>query len=152
MPWLMKTEPEEYGLADLARAGVDRWDGVRNYAARNHMKACAAGDRVLIYHSGRSPQIVGIAEVARAAYADPTQFDPDRATFDAKSPPDSPRWVALDLRYVAELASPVTLAALKSDARLADLAMLRQTRLSVSPVSDPHFDLIVSLAGGVTGG
>ncbi len=152
MPWLMKTEPEEYGLADLEEAGVDRWDGVRNYAARNHLKACAVRDPVLIYHSGSSPQVVGVAEVARAAYADPLQFDPDSDYFDAKSPPDNPRWVAVDLRYVARLAVPVTLATLKSDPRLADLAVVRQPRLSVSPVSQPHFDLIVSLASGVAGG
>jgi predicted RNA-binding protein with PUA-like domain len=148
MPWLMKTEPEEYGLADLEKAGVGRWDGVRNYAARNHMKACAVGDRVLIYHSGKSPQIVGIAEVARAAYADPAQFAPDSDYFDAKSSPDDPRWVALDLRYVTRLAVPVTLATLKADPRLADLAMLRQTRLSVAPVSPQHYEIILSLGAG----
>ncbi|MEZ4266829.1 MAG: EVE domain-containing protein [Myxococcota bacterium] len=148
MPWLMKTEPEEYGLDDLRAAGVGRWDGVRNYAARNHMRACAVGDAVFIYHSGKSPQIVGLAEVARAAYPDPAQFDPASATFDAKSSPDDPRWSALDLRYVAHLVVPVPLSTLKTDPRLADLALLRQSRLSVSPVSEAHFELIVSLGGG----
>jgi predicted RNA-binding protein with PUA-like domain len=144
----MKTEPDEYGLADLRAAGTGRWDGVRNYAARNHMRACGEGDRVLIYHSGKSPGIVGIAAVARAAYADPAQFDPQSDFYDAKSKPDDPRWSALDLRYVATLKAPVTLAALKADPRFADLAILRQSRLSVAPVSPQHFELIVAMAGG----
>jgi len=149
MPWLMKTEPEEYGLEDLKKAGVGRWDGVRNYKARNHMKACLAGDKILIYHSGKKPQIVGVAEVARAAYPDPAQFDADSDYFDAKATPEKPRWVALDLRYVGELKSPVSLATLKSDERFQDMEMLRQTRLSVAEVGQGHFDLVLELGQGL---
>ncbi|MCB9726903.1 MAG: EVE domain-containing protein [Deltaproteobacteria bacterium] len=145
MPWLMKTEPEEYGLDDLRTAGTGRWDGVRNYAARNHMRACQPGDRVLIYHSGKAPQIVGIAEIARAAYPDPAQFDPESAYYDPKSKPDDPRWVSVDLRYLSHLDEPVSLATLKGDERFQDLAILRQSRLSVAPVAQEHYDLIVAL-------
>jgi predicted RNA-binding protein with PUA-like domain len=149
MPWLVKTEPEEYGLNDLKKVGVGRWDGVRNYKARNHMRACLVDDLVLIYHSGKKPKIVGIAEVARVAYPDPAQFDPESDYYDAKATPENPRWVALDLRYVGELKTPVSLAILKSDERFQDMEMLRQTRLSVAEVGQGHFDLVLALGQGL---
>ncbi len=149
MAWLMKTEPDEYGLHDLKEAKVGRWDGVRNYQARNHMKSCLEGDQVLIYHSGKGPKIVGIAKVAREAYPDPAQFDDESDYFDPKATPENPRWVALDLEYVGELKSPVSLATLKSDDRFQEMEMLRQSRLSVAEVDGIHFDLVLSLGGGL---
>lgn len=148
----MKTEPEEYGLHDLKAVKVGRWDGVRNYKARNNMQACLQDDQVLIYHSGKNPKIVGLAKVARAAYADPAQFDSESDYFDAKATPEKPRWVALDLEYVGELKSPVSLATLKADTRFQEMEMLRQTRLSVAEVEQNHFDLIMNLGGGLLEG
>lgn len=148
MPWLMKTEPEEYGLDDLEASGVGRWDGVRNYKARNHMNACRAGDAVLIYHSGKNPAVVGTAIVDREAYPDPAQFDPTSDYFDAASTPDAPRWVALDLRYKSTFARPVTLREIKANATLADMELLRISRLSVSHVTDDELATILALAEG----
>lgn len=146
MQWLMKTEPEVYGLADLEAAKVGRWDGVRNYSARNHLRECKEGDEVLIYHTGKQPMVVGLAEVAREAYTDPAQFDPTSPYYDAKSIQESPRWVCVDLRFKAWFEQPVGLDTLKSDARLSGLAILKQSRLSVSPVNDEEFRVIVDLA------
>lgn len=146
MPWLMKTEPEVYGLADLERDGVGRWDGVRNYQARNHMKNCNVGDLVLIYHSGKRPAVVGVAEVATEAYPDPAQYQPESPFFDPKSTEKNPRWVALDLRFVRKLERPVGLDKIKADPDLQTLEMLRQTRLSVSFVTDAEFKRILELA------
>ena len=148
MPWLMKTEPDVYSLQDLKKDRVERWDGVRNYQARNHMKSCNEGDQVLLYHSGKKPAIVGIAQVAREAYPDPAQFDLESDYFDAKATKEKPRWVAVDLEYVGEFESPVSLADLKSDPRFEGSEMLRQTRLSVAKVEQEHFDWIVELGQG----
>ena len=145
MPWLMKTEPEEYGLEDLKVAEVGRWDGVRNYQARNRMKETQEGDDVLIYHSGKHPAIVGTAKIAKEAYDDPAQFDAQSDYFDPKATPEKPRWVALDLSYASTFKSPVLLATLKADARFVGMEMLRQSRLSVSFVDDDIFRTIVDM-------
>ncbi|MEZ4460586.1 MAG: EVE domain-containing protein [bacterium] len=145
MPWLMKTEPDEYGLEDLKAAGMGRWDGVRNYQARNRMKEAKTGDDVLIYHSGKRPAIVGTAKIAKEAYDDPAQFDPQSDYFDPKATPEKPRWVALDLSYESTFKSPVLLATLKADARFEGMEMLRQSRLSVSFVDQDLFQTIVDM-------
>lgn len=130
--WLVKSEPEAYSWADFLRDDGTAWTGVRNYQARNNLNLMQPGDQVLFYHSVSEKAVVGLAEVAAPAAPD--------ATAEAGSP-----WVAVALRPVGPLARPVALAALKADARLAELALLRQSRLSVLPVRPDEFDLILAL-------
>lgn len=132
--WLVKSEPETYSFADLQRDGHTVWDGVRNNAAGLHLKAMAEGDQVLFYHSGEGKSVVGVAKVARTAY--PDAGDP------------TGRFVAVDVAAVRPLAKAVTLAAMKAEPALAGMAMLRQARLSVSPVSDAEWAAILAMAGG----
>ncbi|MFD1469237.1 EVE domain-containing protein [Hymenobacter caeli] len=130
--WLVKSEPEAYSWADFLRDDGTAWTGVRNYQARNNLSLMQPGDQVLFYHSVSEKAVVGLAEVAAPAAPD--------ATADADGP-----WVAVALRPVRALARPVALAALKADPRLAELALLRQSRLSVLPVRPDEFDLILAL-------
>jgi predicted RNA-binding protein with PUA-like domain len=132
--WLVKTEPSTYAWTDLVREGGTRWDGVRNALARNHLAAMRKGDHALVYHSGDERAVMGIARVTRSAYPDPTA--------------DDPRWLAVDLEPLRPLAKPVSLATVKADARLANLALVRQSRLSVMPVDADAFARI--LAHGAT--
>ena len=129
--WLVKSEPAKYAWAQLVRDGRTVWDGVRNALARQHLAAMRRGDLVLYYHSNEGKEIVGIARVVRESHPDPTA--------------DDPKWLAVDLEPVRPLAEPVTLAAIKADTRLEGLALIRQSRLSVLPVSSPHFDHILKL-------
>ncbi len=129
--WLVKSEPAKYAWAQLVRDGRTVWDGVRNALARQHLAAMRRGDLVLYYHSNEGKEIVGIAHVVRESHPDPTA--------------DDPQWLAVDLEPVRPLAEPVTLATIKSDARLEGLALIRQSRLSVLPVSRAHFDHILQL-------
>ncbi|MDP1028095.1 EVE domain-containing protein [Sphingomonas sp. KR1UV-12] len=128
--WLVKTEPDSYAFADLCRDGGTEWDGVRNHAAARHLRAMAVGDPVLVYHSGAAKAAVGVARVCRVA-----QPDGDEG------------WVSVALKPDGPLPAPVTLAMMKADPRLAGMAMLRQSRLSVSPVTDAEWAVIVELAG-----
>ncbi|MGL6069783.1 EVE domain-containing protein, partial [Craterilacuibacter sp.] len=135
--WLMKSEPADTSIDDLARepARAFEWSGVRNYQARNFMRdSMQPGDRVLFWHSScPAPGIAGIAEVACAAHADSLQFDPQSRYYDPKSTPDAPRWVCVDVRFVAKtpLFSP---AALRTLPGLADMAVLKRgNRLSITP-------------------
>ena len=150
--WLMKTEPDEFSIDDLARVKVEPWSGVRNYQARNHLKAAKVGDPVLFYHSScPEPGVAGVATVARAAYPDPTQFDRKSDYYDPKSPKDEPRWVALDVRYKRKLKGVVTLEELRRHAgdALAGFALLsRGNRLSVLPVSEQQYRFILGLERG----
>jgi predicted RNA-binding protein with PUA-like domain len=130
--WLVKTEPSTYSWDDLVRDGSTRWDGVRNALARNHLTAMRKGDLALVYHSGDDKAIVGIAKVERTAFPDPTA--------------DDPRWVAVELGAVRALAEPVTLATVKQDAKLKNMMLAKQGRLSVSPVADAEFTHILALA------
>jgi predicted RNA-binding protein with PUA-like domain len=130
--WLVKTEPSTYSWDDLLRDGSTRWDGVRNALARNHLGAMRKGDHVLVYHSGDDKAAVGIAKVERVAYPDPTA--------------DDPRWLAVDLAALRPLAEPVTLATVKKDPKLKEMALVRQSRLSVMPVADAAFAHILALA------
>jgi predicted RNA-binding protein with PUA-like domain len=129
--WLMKSEPGSYGWDDLVRDGGTEWDGVRNPAARLHMRAMKAGDEALFYHSGSDKAAVGIMRIARGAAPDPK--DPD--------------WVTVRVEPVRPLAVPVTLKAMKADPLLAKLEMIRQSRLSVSPVREEEWAAILQLAG-----
>ena len=129
--WLVKQEPTKYSWDRLVRDGRTSWDGVRNYQARNNLQAMKAGDRVLFYHSVVGLDVVGIAEVVRAAYQDPTTADE--------------RWVVVDLAPVKPLKKPVTLGAIKGVAALKDLPLIRQSRLSVMPLEKAEFNAIVKM-------
>lgn len=139
--WLVKTEPDVFSFHDLWRAPgrTTAWDGVRNYQARNYMRdGMRIGDAVLFYHSNATPPgVAGLAEVASAAYPDPSQFDPRSPYHDPTSPPDAPRWLVVDVRAVAPLPRLVSLDELRRDRVIArlDLVLLRRgNRLSVMPV------------------
>jgi predicted RNA-binding protein with PUA-like domain len=128
--WLMKSEPGSYAWSDLVRDGAAEWDGVRNPAARLHLKAMKAGDEALFYHSGADKAAVGIMRIARAAQPDPKDSN----------------WVSVAVEPVRPLAAPVTLQAMKAEPRLAKLEMLRQSRLSVSPVGEAEWAAILELS------
>ena len=144
--WLVKSEPSTFSFDDLmvAPGRTTQWDGVRNFVARNFMRdGMQVGDQVFFYHSSVNPQaIVGICEVARAAYPDSTAFDTSHHGYDADSDPDAPTWVMVDLRAVAPLARPVTLTEIKAKPELAGMALLRIGRLSVTPVTEPEWRAI----------
>jgi predicted RNA-binding protein with PUA-like domain len=129
--WLMKSEPASYGWADLVRDGATEWDGVRNNAARLHLKAMKAGDHAFLYHSMSDKAVVGIMRVTRAAKPDPK----------------APEWVTVRVEPVRPLPRPVTLAAIKAEPKLAKMELIRQSRLSVAPVRDEEWDLILKMAG-----
>ena len=128
--WLVKSEPYEYSWEQLRKDGRTYWDGVRNYQARNHLQAMKKGDAVLFYHSNEGLAVVGIARVVEEAYPDPTT--------------DDLRWVAVGLESVETLKTPVALSALKKDRRLQNLALIKQGRLSVMPLTKDEFEIIVA--------
>ncbi len=134
--WMVKQEPETYSWTDFVSDGETDWSGVRNYQARNNLREMKAGDRVLFYHSGKDKAVVGIAEVAKGAYPDPTA--------------DDPQWVAVDLKPLKPLSSPVPLAAIRYDKRLSGLPLIRQSQLSVMPLKKEEFDTIVGMGSGKT--
>ena len=149
--WLMKSEPEEVSVDDALAApkSTVAWTGVRNYQARNFMRdGMRVGDGVLFYHSScAEPGIVGVAEVASTAYPDPTQFDPKSAYYDAKSEPEAPRWLLVDVR-VTKKTRNLTLPELRADPALEDLVVLRKgNRLSITPVEPKHWKHILKLLG-----
>jgi predicted RNA-binding protein with PUA-like domain len=153
--WLMKSEPDVYGIDDLARDGSTGWEGVRNYQARNFMRdTMRVGDLVLFYHSNAEPPgVAGLARVAGGAEPDPTQFDPGSEYFDAGSKPEDPRWLHVRVGFVERFAEVVPLEVLRNDAALAGMALLqRGQRLSVQPVSAAHFARVLALAGAKTRG
>ena len=131
--WLVKSEPSAYSWEDLVKEKQTCWSGVRNYAARIHLKAMKKGDDVLFYHSNEGVEIVGVAKVAKEFYQDPTT--------------DDDAWVAVDLKPFKKLKKPVTLLQVKADKRLAEMALVRLGRLSVQPVTDKEWNIIMELAG-----
>lgn len=145
--WLAKTEPAECGIDDFARAPQTpiRWDGVRNYQARNFLTAMAEGDEVFVYHSScKDIGIAGVVRVARSAYTDPTQFDRESPYFDAKSTPDKPRWQAVDMVFERKLPRLISLDRLKTLAGLENLPLVqRGSRLSVMPVGEEEWRIIL---------
>jgi predicted RNA-binding protein with PUA-like domain len=145
--WLMKSEPDEFSIDDLARKKTEPWSGVRNYQARNHLRDMRVGDGVLFYHSScEVPGVVGVAEVAGEAHPDPTQFDPRSDYFDAKSTRAAPRWSLVDVKFKRKLKRVITLTELKDRPELAGLVLIRPgNRLSVLPVSKAHWNFILSL-------
>ena len=131
--WLVKQEPTKYPFEKLIADGKTTWDGVRNYQARNNLQAMRQGDRVLYYHSNVGQEVVGVCEVSRAAFQDPTT--------------DDTRWVAVELSAVKRLKKPVTLEQIKADPALRDIALVRQSRLSVMPLDAAAFRRIEKLGG-----
>ena len=135
--WLLKSEPEAFGWSDLLKAGDAMWDGVRNHQAANNLRAMEVGDRAFFYHSGpgagkSGPEIVGICEVVRAAEPDPTD--------------DTGKWVIVTVRAVEKFPRPILLRAIKAQPELADMALLKQSRLSVSPVTAAEWTAICAMA------
>ena len=128
--WLMKSEPEAYGWADLVRDGGTEWDGVRNNAARLHLKAMKSGDEAFFYHSMSDKAVVGVMRVARDAQPDPKDKD----------------WVSVRVEPVKPLPRPVTLAEIKAEPRLSKMELIRQSRLSVAPVRDEEWKVVLELA------
>ena len=129
--WLVKQEPEAYSWDDLVRDRSTEWTGVRNFQARNNLRQMKVGDRVLFYHSGEQKAVVGIAQVAKAPYPDPSA--------------DEPQWVAVDIKPLKPLSAPVPLTTIKVEPRLANMLLVRQSRLSVMPVTKEEFETIVAL-------
>ena len=130
--WLVKQEPSAYSWADLVKDGKTRWTGVRNYTARNNLRAMSNGDEVLFYHSVVGKEVVGIAKVVREAYPDPTATEGE--------------WSAVDVAPEKALPRPVTLDAIKVNPKLKEMALLRLSRLSVQPVTDTEFQEILRMA------
>jgi len=129
--WLVKQEPEDFSWSDLVGDGGTQWTGVRNFQARNNLRQMKAGDAVFFYHSGKEKSVVGIAQVARAAYPDPTA--------------DDPSWVAVDIKPVKPLSQPVPLIDIRANPKLRNLLLIRQSRLSVMPVTQQEFQEIVRM-------
>jgi predicted RNA-binding protein with PUA-like domain len=148
--WLVKTEPDCFSIEDLAASPrqTTGWEGVRNYQARNLMKAMHVGDRVLIYHSSTEPlAVVGVAVVVHEAYPDSTAWDPIDAHYDPKSTPEDPIWEMVDLRLEEIFKQPQLLDELRKVPALSKMELLRKgSRLSVQPVTDKEFETIMKLA------
>jgi predicted RNA-binding protein with PUA-like domain len=130
--WIVKQEPESYSWTDFVKDSGTNWTGVRNYQARNNLRSMKKGDRVFYYHSGDEKQIVGLAKVSRAPYPDPTAKEGD--------------WVAVDLTPVKPAPRPVTLAEIKNDPALREILLVRNSRLSVSPLTEAQFDRLLKMA------
>jgi predicted RNA-binding protein with PUA-like domain len=131
--WLVKSEPEVYGWDQLIKDKQTRWDGIRNYAARNHLKAMKKGDELFFYHSNKGTEIVGIAVVVKEAYPDPTS--------------DDAAWFAIDIKPLKKMAKPVTLDQIKKEKKLAAMALVRIGRLSVQPVTGEEWQIIMKMGG-----
>lgn len=130
--WLMKTEPSTYSWEDLEKDKKTVWDGVRNFTARNNLKAMKKGDQVFIYHSMEDKAVVGIAKITKEFFPDPKDKD----------------WASVEIAPVKKLKEPVTLAQVKADKRLKDMALVRLSRLSVQPVKVEEYDIVLELSGG----
>lgn len=148
----MKSEPEVFSIQALQRDGRTHWEGVRNYQARNHLRAMKLGDLVLFYHSNADPPgVAGVARVCREAYPDSSQFDPKSDYYDAASKPEDPRWALVDVEFVEELPQLVALDVLKEEESLDGmLVRKRGMRLSVQPVEREHFARVLKLGKGKT--
>jgi predicted RNA-binding protein with PUA-like domain len=131
--WLVKQEPSDYSWSNFEKDGMTAWTGVRNFHARNNLRAMKPGDLVLFYHSGDEKQVVGVARVSKSAYPDPTAKEGD--------------WFAVDLAPDRSLPQPVSLAAIKADPALADMPLVKRSRLSVMPITEAHFHRVLQVAG-----
>lgn len=132
--WLIKSEPFKYSWEQFEEEGTTFWDGVRNYAARLHLRAMKKGDEALFYHSNEGLEVVGVAQVVREAYPDPTV-------------PEEEGWVAVDVRAKKRMPMPVSLKKIKGDPMLREMALLKQSRLSVQPVREEEWTRILQLGG-----
>ena len=130
--WLLKSEPFKYSWDDFVNQQTGVWDGVRNYLARNNLMAMKEGDLAFFYHSNEGKEIVGIAKITKEHYPDPTS--------------DDPRWVVVELQPLEKLPKPITLAQIKADVRLQDMALIRFSRLSVAAIKPEEFDIIIALS------
>jgi predicted RNA-binding protein with PUA-like domain len=131
--WLLKSEPSTWSWDDQVKKGIDHWDGVRNYQAQNNMKQMKVGDYAFFYHSVKEKQVVGIVEIVKEAYPDPTDTND--------------RFIVVDIKPVKPLPQPVTLAQIKNKPELQNLALIRQSRLSVMPIDLKSWEIICSLGG-----
>lgn len=131
--WLVKSEPDTWSWDQHVKKGADAWTGVRNFQAKAHLKAMKKGDQVFFYHSGEGKEIVGVSEVAKEAYPDKTAKEGD--------------WICVDLKAVGPLKTPVTLAAIKGDKKFADMVLVKNSRLSVQPVTAAEWSAIRKLGG-----
>ena len=147
--WLMKSEPDVYGIDHLQRDGTTLWDGIRNYQARNFMRTMAIGDQAFFYHSNaKPPGIVGLMDVIETGLTDPSQFDPDNKYFDSKSKPEAPRWDCVRLRYVGRFAELLSLDQLREQFSVDELPVVRQgNRLSILPVPEASATRLLELLG-----
>lgn len=145
--WLMKSEPEELSIKDFQRLGETRWDGVRNFQARNFLRAMAPGDAFFFYHSScAEPGIVGIGRIVEAAYPDPTAVDPGGVYFDAKSSADKNRWSAVNVGFVEAFPNVLKISYLKQQSALEQMPLVQKgTRLSVMPVTAEQWQAIMAL-------
>lgn len=132
MPWLVKSDPEEYGWNELVKDKTTSWDGVRNYAARNHLKAMKKGDQVLFYHSGNESSVIALTTVNKTFYKDPTA--------------DDDTWASVELKANKALKNAVPLSKIKSDHRLKEMALVKIGRLSVMPVTEQEFNIILEMS------
>ena len=149
--WLMKSEPDVYGIDDLMAQPdqTDHWDGIRNYQARNFMRdQMKMGDKAFFYHSNcKEPGVVGTMSICREAYTDHTQFDANEKYYDPKSDPDNPRWIMVNLRFEQKFGRTITLKELRGEPALAEMRLLaRGNRLSIMPVTKDEWDHIMGMA------
>jgi predicted RNA-binding protein with PUA-like domain len=145
--WLMKSEPDQFGIADLARVKREPWTGVRSYFARNHMRAMLVGDAVLFHHSNATPPgVAGTARVVRTGVVDETQFDPESPYHDPKATRDAPIWDCVEVEYVSTFPHFVAMDRIRAEPGLAEMLLLRRgMRLSVQPVTEAEYEAIVAL-------
>jgi predicted RNA-binding protein with PUA-like domain len=149
MYWLYKSEPSTFSIEDLRRVGRTAWEGVRNYSARNNLRAAKVGDEVLFYHSSTKPMAVaGTAKVVKAAYPDPSQFDLKSEYYDKDSKREDPRWSLVDIEFLEAFVNPVTLDEMKSMPALRNMVLLKRGRLSVQPVTAAEWAAIVKRGRG----
>ena len=145
--WLMKSEPDVFGIDDLAEKKTEGWNGVRNYQARNFMKSMAVGDQVLFYHSNADPSgVAGTAAVCRTAYPDPTQFDRASEYFERRATKDFPVWFQVELKFVSKFARFLSLDELRGMPELQEMDLFKRSRLSVQPVTPAQWKAIVARA------
>lgn len=145
--WLMKSEPDEFSIQNLEKLGSSRWDGVRNYQARNFLRQMTVGDRFFFYHSScATPGIAGIGEIARCAYPDPTAIDPNSHYFDAKASETKNPWSAVDVAFIERFDTVLTLPRLKAEPTLAQMPLVQKgSRLSVMPVSESEWLTVLGM-------
>ncbi len=147
--WLFKAEPHIYGIEHLNAAPkkIGRWDGIRNYQARNFLRGqVALGDEVFIYHSScKNVGIVGTAKIVQTAYPDPTQFNPESDYYDPKSTAENPRWVSVDIQVTQTFTQIISLAEIKAQSILENMVLVKQSRLSTQPVTKAEWDFILQM-------